>query len=208
MVAGLSDERSHATPRLIGVALYLDERDGWLADRAVVIEDTVVRVFPALVQQPVFRARAIGEVAGNVVGIRLIRIHPLERPVDVCSQLAKEAHVARPADIFGEQHQKPGGRVYGSVVGNHRHFTQVRPLADAQLVENLTRLLVLEVVVLRALVLRQQPERASGERRMIGERLEGGDAAIAAKERDVPRNASGQVEVAQTGRRQHLQIGQ
>src|SRR6185437_9332596 len=77
-----------------------------------------------------------------------------------------------------------------------------------QLVQNLAWLFILEAVILAALILREQPQRAARERGVVCQRLERRDAAIATKQRDVPWNACGEVEIVQVGGRKHLKVGQ
>ena len=137
--------------------------------RAVGELDAVPRVPPALVAEALRRARRVLDVAVAVAVAVLV--DPVERGERVVPAGAHERVVAGPAPVLGEQDQPQRRGVGGAVVRAVRLLAEQGQLAAAELVQDLARLLVPEVVDLRALERRQQEQRAARELRPEPQRL-------------------------------------
>src|SRR5262249_34983803 len=98
--------------------------------------------------------------------------------------------------VFGEQDEPEWRRIGGAVVRAVGRLTQPRELAAADLVQDLPRLLVPEVVDARALQGAEQMKRAAGEAGPDPERLQRRDQRVPAEERHEPRQAGGRQDVA------------
>src|SRR5207253_8189868 len=85
-----------------------------------------------------------------------------------------------------EQDQEQWGRVVGDVVGTVRTLTQPGQLAAPQLVQDLARFSVAEVVEVGRLQRRQRLEAGACQVRLKRQGLVGGDQAVAPKERHEP----------------------
>ncbi len=83
---------------------------------------------------------------------------------------------------------------------------QVGSFTHAQLVQYLARLLIAVAIMLGALILREDAQRTFGKFRLKGKRLKRGDAAITPKERDIPGNASRNVDMIVVGGAEQAQI--
>ncbi len=130
------------------------------------------------------------------VGVAIaVAIAPLERREDPIPSGAHEVVVAAEAPVLRQQDQPQRRGVRRSVVRAVRLLADDRELAVADLVQDPARLLVAEVVHLRALQLTQQMQRAAGEVGADPERLQGRDQRVAAEERHEPRKPGGRQHV-------------
>ena len=87
-----------------------------------------------------------------------------------------------------------------------RDLAQPRELAPAELVEDLSRLLLGELVDLLSLVAREKAQRASRDVRIPSERLIGRDEAVAAEGHGVPGDARGRVGTARVELEKRSQV--
>ena len=78
-VAAPVAERGHGTKRGVGVALHLNNRDRPMRERAVGMEDGVVAVFPALIDETVTGARAIADEPIAIVCLLAVKTWDFSR---------------------------------------------------------------------------------------------------------------------------------
>ncbi len=146
--------------RVIDVTLDLGRRDRQERDRPVGEQDAVERIAPALVAEALGGARPVLDVAVAVSIPGLV--DPGERRQSVVAQRADQLLVAGPAPVLGQQDQPQGRRVGAAVVRAVRLETELGELAHPQLVQDLARLHVPEVIVPVGL------ERGQGDQRPLG----------------------------------------
>ena len=108
-----------------------------------------------MVREPLGGAALVFEVA-VAVEVALL-VDPSEGSAGVRFQLADEGGVPAPALVLVEQDQEELGRVVGPVVGTVGVEAEADELPAPQLVQDLARLGVAEVVALRCLGLGQRP---------------------------------------------------
>jgi hypothetical protein len=104
------------------------------------MENCIVGVLPALVDEPARGAACIAEITAAVAAGP--HLDPLHRSERVRPECPCECQIAGPPGILGEQQQKQWSSIDAAVILSERYFSGRRHLAVAQLVEDLTRLLV------------------------------------------------------------------
>ena len=145
-------EVSHFPIRGVRIGLHFGQSDRWFRERPVTVTRRVGRILPALIAHTFGRAAL---VLDESVAIRVaVGGHPLQRGLGVGQQLAGQIEVTRPAHVLAERHEEERCRIDAAVIGAVGHALQSGELADADLVQDLARLFVAEVVDLLALVLR------------------------------------------------------
>ena len=198
------EQLRHAAQRADRVALDLHERHGRLERSARAVRHPVPGVLPALVGEAVLRAAAVLDqpVAVEVA----VPVDPVERSVDLGTQLAEQVEAAGPVGVVAQQRQPQRRGVGGAVVAREGCLAERGRLAHAQLVEHLAGLLVAGVVVLAPEQAAQQPERVRGSVGLEGQHLHGADQAVAAEQRRVPGHSGGVVGVATERRAQQPEV--
>jgi hypothetical protein len=139
--------RESCAPALGVVDVALDLAGGDRAMRllAVVEQDRVVRVLPALVLEAAERvARLVLDVAVPVEVA--VVIDPVERGARVRLELADQVAVAGPALVLVEQDEEERGCVGRAVVGRVWPLAQDGQLAEPQFVQDLPGFSVAEIV--------------------------------------------------------------
>ena len=162
-----------------------------LGEVPVPVADPVVRVLPALVEEPLRRPPLV--LHEPVAVAVAVLVDPLERPERVRPQAVDERPVAGPVPGRAEEHEPQRRGVDGAVVGPVRGLAGAGHLAGPQLVQDLAGLGVARRVVLGRLEPREDLEGLDGELRPDRERLERPDDRVAPEQRREPRDAGGQV---------------
>jgi hypothetical protein len=193
-----------ADERRVQIRLHLDERDRRAGQSAVRVHHGVEAVLPALVGEPPRGATHISKVI--VVAEAPRSRHPLERALKDGPQLERQRAVVRPLQIFGEEDHEERRRIDGAVVRDEGDLPARRQLAPAQLMEDLARLLVSEVVDLPALVRGEEAERPAGDLWLERQELERHDDAVAPERRHVPGDARVRDRALRRVGQQHVQI--
>ena len=172
---------------VVDVALRLGERDRPLGRRAVVVQDGVERVAPALVAQPDARAALVLDeaVAVRVPGA----VDPTERLIHGGGAHLEPIEVAGPDGKLGDQQQPQRRGIHGAVVRRVRHGARGGELAAPQLVHDLAGLLITEGVVDRALPVTQERDRRLRPAQVEEQRLETDEGHLAAERRREPRQS-------------------
>ncbi|MFC7612168.1 hypothetical protein [Teichococcus aestuarii] len=139
------------------------------------MEDGVVAVLPALVQQPV---RPLAAVFDEAVPVRVaVPVDPAQRRLDVRPQDAQRGQVAGSVEIGAGQHDEERGGVGAAIVAAERHLAEQRHLALPRLMQDLAGLGIGRRVFLRRLMGGQEAEHAAGQGGAVPE---GVPAAISA----------------------------
>lgn len=169
---------------VVGVALKVAGGQREHGDPSVGEADAVRRVSPALVTQPFGRAGGVLDVAVAVPVAVLV--DPAQRCQRVVPQAPDGLVVAGPAPVLGEQDQPELGGVSAAVVRSERFLAAAGQLAAANLVQDLARLLVGEVVARLTLEPGQGEQRALGQRGPGDQRLIRGDQGVPAEDGEEP----------------------
>jgi len=114
--------------------------------------------------------------------------------------------ITGPLQILTEEDQEEWRGIDRPIVRGEGHLAQVGPLADAELVQDLPRLLVALGVMVLPLIARQEIERGPPDVRRIGEGFQRGDDRVAPEEGGEPRDTRREELVLAMPRRQHPQI--
>src|SRR5207249_11531415 len=174
-----------------------------LRPRAVRLGERLRRVLPALTAQ----VRATRAVLDVPVTVRIaVGVAPGERALGRRQQLAPELTVRGPLHGLGDEQREERRRVDRSVVRAVGDLSEPRELSASELVEDLPRLLLREVVHLLALVVREQPQRAAGDLGIPAERLVGADEPVASERDRVPRDPGGRVRTAVVELQERTQV--
>src|SRR5262249_4663272 len=105
--------------------------------------------------------------------------------------LLNELRIPCPTLVLVEEDQEEGCRVGGAEVGGMRPLLEGGHLAPSNLMKDLSRLLVTEVVPLAALTAGEIAERGARELGKEWQRLQARDDAVATERRHEPRQAGG-----------------
>src|SRR5690606_38892916 len=110
----------------VSVSLHLDERDRRLRELAVLVEDGVVRVLPALVDEPVL---GLPRVFEETIPVEIaVTVDPVERRLYVRPKRTYELHVAGPLPIRCGEHDEERRGIDAAVVEAERHLAERRHL--------------------------------------------------------------------------------
>ena len=176
-----------------------------MGQRAVGVEDRIVAVLPALVDQP---GVALAAVLDEAVAVAIARlVHPAQRRQDVRPQPAHGLDVVGAFEIGARQHDEQRRGIDAAVVVAERHLAQQRHLALAHLVQDLAGLGVGRLVGGLGLVARQVAQHAAGDGGIEPQRLHGGDQRVAAEHRAEPRNAGIGIGTVRRVGDQHVEVG-
>ena len=126
-------------------------------------------------------------------------LDPGQRGAGVGLEGADQLVVAGPAVVLVQQHEEQRRGVGGSEVRGVRALAARGELAEAQLVQDLAGLLLVEVVAHRRLAGGEHAQGRRGQPGQVGQRLEARDQAVAAEQRHEPR---------QPGRGQRRALGE
>jgi hypothetical protein len=196
------EQPRRADQRVVGVALDLAGGVRQRRDPAVGVHDRVGRILPALHRQAGHR---IPGPVRDEPGVQ-----PGERGAGGALQLAHGFRVAGPAFVLVEHDQEQRGGVGRAVVGRVRTLAEVDQFAVAQLVRDLARLRVPEVVDGVGLQRGEGAQRGPAQVGRERQRLVAGDQAVPAEEGHEPRQARRGCGTVKTGRniRDEAQRGQ
>ncbi len=199
-------EAGAAQLRVVGVALQLAGRPREAGQPAVPVGDRVPRILPALVLEACLLVAAlVGDVAvAQQIGVL---VDPVQRRPRLVLELAHELPVPGPAFVLVEQHDVQRRRVGAAVIGRMRPLLERRHLAVAHLVQDPTRVLVAEVVDLRALPQPEHAKRGGRELRRERQRLQAGEDAVPAEHGHEPRQTGGGEAFAGSDRRREAKRG-
>src|SRR5204863_7430257 len=116
-------------------------------------------------EEDALRGRATRLVFDVAVAIRIAvrTVAPVERALRGGQHLAPQRAIGGPLHRLREHEREERRRVDGAVVRAVRDLAEARKLAAPQLVEDLPRLLLGELVDLLTLVPREQPQRPARE---------------------------------------------
>src|ERR1039457_6290278 len=102
------------------------------------MEDSVVRVLPALVQKPVAR---LSIVFKESVPVSIaVTIHPKQRGLDVRPDPLNEPSVTSSLKVRARQHNEKRRRIHGAVIAAEGHLSKGRHLTISRLDRKSTRL--------------------------------------------------------------------
>src|SRR5262249_42064162 len=144
------------------------------------------------------------------VSVRVcILFNPGEGGFDLRTQLLENSDVAGPESMAGDQHQPERGRVDGTGIGSVRDFSQARHFSAAPFMQNFAKLFLPPRIYFFSLKLCQEPDCLFRNRRIISQRLQGGDNTVPPKESDEPWHAGSEVgNVVSQLASQHIEIPQ
>ena len=155
--------------------------------RAVGVEDRVVRILPALVDQALLVGAVILDEA---VAVGIARpVDPAQRRFDVGPQLAQRFDVAGVLGVEAGQHHEQRRGIDAAVVQAERNLAQRRHLAAAHLVQDFSGLGVGERIEILGLIGGEPPQHAFGDAGIAPQHLQRGDDPVAAERGRVPGNA-------------------
>src|SRR5579871_872811 len=190
---------------LVDISLHLRERDRAGGERPVRMHDAVAGIFPSLIVEPLFCARAIFHES-VVIGIALA-VNPGECGEDLWPDAPDGFCIACPAVIEpGEQHEQRR-RVNAAVILAERYFAGARHFSLAHFMEDLAGLRIARRIVRPGLGSGKKIENAASETRIDPEELERGDDPVAAEWSREPRYAGVRVRTVLRFGRQHVKIG-
>src|SRR5919197_472703 len=141
----------------VRIALYLHKRNRWYREAAVIIDNGIPRILPSLIGQPLVRSALVLEIA-IAVAIS-VRRHPCQGLFDRRSELMKEIQIASPGGVPAEQDQKEERRINGAIIGSLWDLMQPSHLTDAELMQDLARLLVPPGINRASLIACQETQR-------------------------------------------------
>ena len=151
--------------------------------------NAVPGILPSLVSQA---ALCLALVFDEAVAVLVaVLVDPAQGCLGRGKQLLPGRPVVGPLQIFRVENEEQRGGVHAPVIGRMRDLPGARQLAAADLVEDLSRFLLAEIVHPPPLVRGQEQQRIAGDVRIDEQRLEGGDRGVAAERRGVPRDAGG-----------------
>ena len=188
VVPDLAGEARRASLRVVDVALDLAGRDRSLRERAVGELDRVPAVLPALVDQAGGRVAAFVLDVAVAVEVAAV-LDPGQRSAGVALERADERVVAGPAVVLVEEDEEQRRRVGASEVRRMGALAACGELTEAQLVQDLSGLLLVEVVSLVGLASGEYAQRRRGQLREVRERLVARDQAVATEQRHEPRQS-------------------
>src|SRR5919199_5073159 len=122
-VAVALEQLGHAAPGQVDVALDLGQGDGRLGQLAVLQDDAVARVLPALVPGAAPGPRPVVDEP-VAVGVAEL-VDPGQRATDVVAQLPEQVEAAGPRRVDAEQDEELRRRVDAAEVGRLRDLAQV-----------------------------------------------------------------------------------
>src|SRR5262249_11685210 len=99
------------------------------------MEDGIMRIFPTLMNETVFRCTAVFDVTVTICVA--IAIDPLKRTQDVRPNRLDKSAVARAPIIRASEHHKKRRRVDAPVVASERHLAQNGHFIIAELMQDL-----------------------------------------------------------------------
>ena len=188
-VALLGGEEGPGQVGPVGVALHLSQSDRRIGQAAVGEADGVVGVLPALVAQAPVGGALVLDVAVAVAVAELL--DPFDGPVGVREQLVDGLAGQAPPAQLPEQHHEQRGGVGGAVVDGATAERERRRLAEAHLVQDAARLLLVVGPDVLALEAGQRLQGAEGQLGVDQQRHPGGQQRVAAEQGHEPRGAGG-----------------
>ena len=188
-VAGLEGEVGAGQVGAVGVGLHLGQGDGRLGHPAVAVADAVPAVLPALVGQAPVGRPVVLDVA-VAVGVAEV-LDPLDGPRRVGQQLVDQLAGHAPAPHLAEQHDEERGGVGRAVVDAPAAERERGGVAEAHLVEDAARLLLVAGVDLGALEPGQGLQHPAGQVGVDQQRHPRRQQRVAAEHRHEPRRPGG-----------------
>ncbi len=168
------------------------------------MHNRVVRVLPALVLQPAWRAAL---VLDEPIAVAVpVLVNPSQRAIQRRSERAQRLEISGPLVVVGRANQEQRRGVNRPVVGRVRDHPRLGELADAKLVQDLSRLSISPGVVVSCLQPGEHAQRVEGQLRGKQHRLTRGHKSVSTKCRDVPRNSRRDEPPTRGGRDQCPQI--
>ena len=133
-----------ADARVIHVRLHFAERDRRVGQRAVGVEDRILRILPPLLNQANRRTSGIFDEAVAVA--IAVAVDPIKGALDVWPESPEKREISRAFVVGAGKHDEQRRRVDAAVVLPKRHFVKARHLAVARLVKNLSGLGVVRLI--------------------------------------------------------------
>jgi hypothetical protein len=169
------------------------------------MEDGVVAVLPALVGEAVLRLAVVLDEAVAVAVA--VGVAPGERRLDLGPEGLDRRAVARALEVLPGEHHEEGSCVDRAVVAAEGDLAEVRHLAEAALVKDLSGLGVRRRVECRGLGRREVPQDAAREGGIEPQEQHRGDDPVAPEHRRVPGNAGIRVRPVPGLAHQHVEVG-
>ena len=137
-------EAARAAPGRVHIPLNLTERDRAVGQAAILVEDRVVRVLPALLHEAVRRVPLVFDesVAVDVA----VPVDPLQRRLNVRPDAIDQLAVAGPQVVLGGEDDEERRGVVAAVVQAERNLAEGSHLAIADLVHDLAGLRIAFVI--------------------------------------------------------------
>ncbi len=193
------------SPGRIDIGLNLNQSDRTFRQGPVFVENGVLAVFPALIDEPlVVLPRIFDETIAVAIAIAF---DPFERRADMRPQLTDGLEVAGPLEIGSGEHNEERRCVDAAVVAPERHFSESRHLAMARLMQDFARLRVRDGIGVDGLHRGEALENASGDRRIEPQSFESRDDPVPPEYRAKPGNAGVRIRAFGEVRLQHIKIG-
>src|SRR6266446_621879 len=179
VVPDLARQACAAAARVVGVALQLAGRARQLRERPVRELDRIPRVLPALILEPALGVATLVLDVAVTVAIAVF-IDPRQRGTSVRLEPPHALAIAGEPLVLVQEDEEQHRPISAAVVRRVRALFERGELAEPQLVQNLPRLLVTEVVATRSLQRRKYVEGVCRELRDDVERLVTRDQAVPA----------------------------
>ncbi|MNS42909.1 hypothetical protein D3C72_753010 [compost metagenome] len=193
LVAQRHEQLAHGLLGGVVVALNLGRGQRVRRVAAVLVDEGLGRVFPALVLGALVAGFGVVLVEAVAVAIAVF-VHPLEHGQNLVAQAPCERRVAGHRVVMPDGHQKEPGPGVVPVVARVRGLAEERRGAQLELMDHAARLLVAVVVVLGAELGGDRLDHAPEHRRAQQARLPGGGERVAPEERLVNRDSCGRRE--------------
>ena len=205
MIAKFIVDLRHALPGVVDIALQFAQRLRPLHQRTILVHHAVAGVFPGRVLIACGRS---GLVLLKPVSITIaVGIDPVQAALGRRHMPDEQVAVSGspPGRMQGNQIERRGVRC--AVIRRVRDQFEVRQFAIAELVRDLSRFGVPIVIALRRLVAPEDIQRPASELWVNQHGLQGDDQAVAAEQRDEPRQAGGGYEHHVVGSRDRQSQG-
>jgi len=106
------------------VALHFAKRDRPFGQRAIGVENRIIRILPALIDKA---RRVLPRIFDKAVSIRVAeRVDPLQSRVDIRPDRGDRFDIPGPVEIHASQHDIERRGIDGAVIEPERHFAQTR----------------------------------------------------------------------------------
>src|SRR5271154_1159244 len=187
------------------IGLHLAESDGSFYQPAVVVEDRILRILPALLEQAGLR---LSRILDEAIAIDIPEvIDPIKSCANVGPDAAQELYIRGASIVEGSEKDEERGRIHTAVVHPKGDLAQPCHLALARLMQDLSRLRIPFRVKAGGLRGCQIGQDSFGNLRRQPEELQSGDDSVAAEDGAEPGHPGVGVEPELRLDQKHTEIG-